>query len=207
MHIMTVKTATGPLYDVDLRLRPSGSSGLIVCSMQGYADYLKQDAWTWEHQALVRARCILGSSEIHQQFSEIRYDRLENGQHKQNLKLAISQMRQKMRDNTSVQLNDFKHCPGGLIDIEFLVQYWIMQHIQDFPELAKWSDNVRQLKSLVSLKIISKDDTCTLLSTYIDLRNHMHHSALAEAPLPAAEVLLNNIAAVEKIWQRNFSEC
>ena len=130
IHLLTAVTPTGTLYEVDMRLRPSGNSGLLVTSLKAFADYQRQNAWTWEHQALVRARVVAGSDVLAEKFAQLRGDILGNERDKTALREEVVKMRQKMRDHlgskaTSDTFN-IKQDAGGMVDIEFLCQYAVL---------------------------------------------------------------------------------
>ncbi|MDQ7072368.1 MAG: bifunctional glutamine synthetase adenylyltransferase/deadenyltransferase, partial [Gammaproteobacteria bacterium] len=121
IHFMNTVTAGGILYEVDMRLRPNGGSGLLVTAVSGFAEYQHTEAWTWEHQALVRARCVAGDENLSQQISTIRHQVLAKHRDQHTLTTEVSEMRAKMRENldkSNTQLFDLKQGKGGIADIE-----------------------------------------------------------------------------------------
>lgn len=204
MHIMTVKTSSGILYEVDLRLRPSGNSGLIVCSTQGYNSYLMEEAWTWEQQALVRARFIYGSPTLENTFLSIRRDCLARARSEEILKREIIEMREKMSQNQLSKGDDLKHARGGLIDIEFLVQFWVLNFSSKHPALALWTDNLRILSLLADESLVERATATSLTRAYTTMRAHIHHCTLAETTLVIPPEIGEMITFVEGIWKQVF---
>ena len=211
LHLFTTKTASGELYEVDMRLRPSGNAGLLVSHIKGFADYQLQDAWTWEHQALTRARFICGSEALFNTFTELRLKVLELPRERAELTKQVIEMREKMRqhlsksDNKDDQIEqqfDLKQDKGGIADIEFIVQFNVLAYCQEYPELARWSDNVRILSSLKELGIMSNEQSEQLTQAYLEFRNNSHRLALQQQ-----EHVINNKKfsvlrkQVSDIWQ------
>ncbi|MCA1978868.1 MAG: bifunctional [glutamate--ammonia ligase]-adenylyl-L-tyrosine phosphorylase/[glutamate--ammonia-ligase] adenylyltransferase, partial [Thiobacillus sp.] len=141
-------TSTGVLYETDLRLRPDGASGLLVSSTDAFRAYQTQHAWTWEHQALTRARFVCGDAAIGQAFEAIRRDILCLPRDAAKLREDVLAMRQKMHDGhpNGSGLFDLKHDAGGIVDVEFCVQYLILRDCRRHPELA---DNVGNIALLL----------------------------------------------------------
>jgi glutamate-ammonia-ligase adenylyltransferase len=188
IHIMNTTTRAGQLYEVDMRLRPSGASGMIVASVNGFYKYQTEEAWTWEHQALIRARVICGETALINKFSEIRAEILIKDQKPHNLKQEVREMRQKMRDNLgsqSVKKAQFqlKHDTGGIVDIEFIVQYLVLTHSAAHPTLLKWTDNVRILDNLASENILDTKQSEALKQAYMAYRSLAHRRALQNQKL------------------------
>ena len=149
LHLFTTRTVAGILYDVDLRLRPSGQAGLLVTQVDSFVRYLREDAWTWEMQALVRARCVYGSEHLCSQLEDIRRSMLARQRDKAQLKQDILEMRAKMRQHLSrsdtTQAFDIKQDAGGIADIEFITQYLVLAYSHEHPSLCRYSDNIRVL--------------------------------------------------------------
>ncbi|MCC2614844.1 bifunctional [glutamate--ammonia ligase]-adenylyl-L-tyrosine phosphorylase/[glutamate--ammonia-ligase] adenylyltransferase [Aestuariibacter halophilus] len=210
MHLFNTKTAFGPLYDVDMRLRPSGNAGLLVCHLNGFAEYQQKEAWTWEHQALVRARFVYGSESMAQRFSAIRREILCQSRPLSTLRQDVVEMREKMRTHLSTSQGkgfDLKQDPGGITDIEFLVQYWVLAHAHQFPQLCDWPDNVRILETAAAVQIITTDQQQTLTEAYLAYRNTSHRLTLQQQ----SRVALNDAfeatrAAVTEIWHSTFAD-
>jgi glutamate-ammonia-ligase adenylyltransferase len=151
IHILTARTPGGILYEVDMRLRPSGQSGPLVTSLAAFRDYQQNHAWTWEHQALVRARPVAGSSQLARHFTGVREEILCRPRDPAKLKAEVREMREKMaaekirHDATQA---DVKHDPGGIVDIEFMVQYWVLRWAHDHPALTRHTENIQLLEAL-----------------------------------------------------------
>tara|TARA_R110002153_G_scaffold223504_2_gene376104 strand:+ start:10004 stop:12922 length:2919 start_codon:yes stop_codon:yes gene_type:complete len=206
LHIFTIKTGLGILYDVDMRLRPSGNAGLLVCHVHGFATYEMENAWTWEHQALGRARFITGCGELQQRFSAVRLAVLSKPRNMLELAAEVVSMREKMRDHLAkgdAHNIDLKQDAGGIADIEFIVQFMLLAHTSSFPNLAKWPDNVRILADLAKLSLITKAEADTLNQAYLEYRNYAHRLALQNGEL--AEInpsLLDLQTKVKAIWHK-----
>ncbi len=210
IHILTTQTPSGILYDADMRLRPSGSKGLLVNSFTYFEKYQKEDAWTWEHQALVRARVIAGDPELVKKFESLRSDILGQQRDIKKLRDDVVDMRQKMREHlgtrpTSSSSNSggvfhLKHDPGGIVDIEFLMQFAVLRYSSQHPSLLKWTDNVRISEELETVGLLSKDDAYQLREAYKTFRLCIHQKALQnEEPLAeeaVAESLRQNVISI-----------
>ena len=184
VHILNTQTPSGQLYEVDMRLRPSGNSGLLVSTLPAFEKYQRNDAWTWEHQALSRARGVAGCSRTLAAFEQLRHDILCQHRDPAQLRREVVDMREKMRASLgtpeSKQSTVFhtKHDAGGLVDIEFLVQYLMLAHSEAHPELTQWSDNIRQMEELGRAGVLPVEDAETLRETFITLRSTIHRRAL-----------------------------
>ncbi len=208
-------TVSGKLYEVDMRLRPSGESGLLVSSLEAFDHYERQEAWTWEHQALVRARAVAGSNTLHQKFAKLRANILAIAREKQSLAKDVVSMRKRMRDEfgkrsvTERQKLSFiiKHSVGGIVDIEFMVQYLVLANSCDHPSLLTHPDNVRILEAATQCELIDEREFALLTQAYLSLRSALHQFALAQletGDLP--EALLKDQREVTKIWERLFKD-
>lgn len=134
--LLGVRTAAGRLFEVDVRLRPDGAKGLLVSSLASFSDYQRQRAWTWEHQALVRARAIAGDAVLHAAFEQVRADVLATPRVLTVLQEDVSKMRRKMReelDRSDAALFDIKQGEGGLVDLEFLLQFLLLRDAAKHP--------------------------------------------------------------------------
>jgi len=206
IHLMNTVTAGGILYEVDMRLRPNGASGLLVTAVTGFAEYQSDDAWTWEHQALVRARCVAGDVRLAQQVSEIRSRVLAQKRPIDVLIKDVSEMRAKMReqlDKSTDQLFDLKQGVGGITDIEFMVQYAVLAWSSSLPQLLVYTDNIRILDALKATDKLSELDSDMLAGAYRFYRKLANRCMLQEQ---AAVVAIDEVAAyrtqVAAIWQR-----
>lgn len=205
IHIFTTKTSSGDLYEVDMRLRPSGNSGLLVSHINAFENYQEQEAWTWEHQALMRGRFIHGDSRLRARFQEIRYNALAKSRDIDELKKEIKDMREKMRKHLNKGTEgqfDLKQDKGGITDIEFLVQFWVLANASQHKELTRWSDNLRILEQLCQLKIIDETQMKTLTDSYLGYRNTGHRLSLAcKSVLDATQQFNANRDNVIAIWE------
>lgn len=185
IHTLSTYTHDGRLYETDTRLRPSGASGLLVTSVDSFKDYQLNEAWIWEHQALLRARAITGTTDLQEQFEQVRKDILCQPREPKKLKIEVVEMREKMWESLGSkdpQLFNMKKDPGGITDIEFLVQYLILLNAHKTPELVKWSDNIRQMESLQETDLLTTEEAETLSDIYRTLRKRIHKVTLQERP-------------------------
>lgn len=205
-HFLSVNTRFGQAYEVDMRLRPSGSAGMMVTSIDSFEQYQNNHAWTWEHQALSRARAVYGEAEVAAEFARVRRATLAKQRDPEELKTAIVEMRQKMRgslDKSTDKLFDLKQGVGGITDIEFMVQYAVLRWSHDHPALTKWSDNIRILDDLVRLQLLDITDAEALADAYRCLRRQGHKLALQERSRTiAADLFSAQRAEVQRIWQQ-----
>lgn len=181
VHIFSVRTPSGILYEMDTRLRPSGTSGLLACATETFEEYQLQQAWTWEHQALVRARIIYGDAQLVESFSHIRHNVLTQARDGEKLRQEVSDMREKMRAHLSAKKPGrfmLKQDKGGITDIEFLVQYLVLQYSHTHSPLTQWSDNVRILEKAAEQRLMTVQDSEQLIAAYTCLRNETHHRNL-----------------------------
>jgi glutamate-ammonia-ligase adenylyltransferase len=210
IHLFTTRTPSGILYEVDMRLRPNGNSGMLVSSMKTFANYQNQHAWTWEHQALVRARVVAGDPRVDARFEAIRREILAQRRDPQKLRAEVVEMREKMRsslDKSKPGLFDLKQGRGGIVDIEFMVQYAVLRWACDYPDLLGWTDNIRLLETLSRLGLLSGDAAVRLMDAYRALRAVYHRSALQDQPaLINADLLQEEQTLVRQIWERTFMQ-
>jgi len=181
IHIFSTRTASGILYEVDTRLRPSGASGLLVSPVEAFEEYQLNDAWTWEHQALVRTRIIYGDHSFFDAFNAIREKVLCLPREEDTLKKEVTEMREKMRDHLGGKKAGrfmLKQDQGGITDIEFLAQYLVLRFSQGNPALTRWSDNVRIFESLMQQEIVTEQEKEQLNHAYTRLRDEIHHRNL-----------------------------
>ena len=203
-HILDTKLLSGVLYEVDMRLRPSGDSGLLVAHVNSYEDYYKNQAWTWEHQALVRGRFIAGDPRLKLQFEAIRRRILSLPRESAQLKNEVRDMREKMRTALATREADkfdLKQGKGGIADIEFIVQFAVLDQASNNEALTTYTDNVRLLEGLQAHGFISKIDAETLKAAYCAYRDTGHKLVLQgdRALIDEAEVAeMRN--QVERIW-------
>ena len=207
-HILDTKMLSGVLYEVDLRLRPNGDSGLLVTHIGIYEEYLKNQAWTWEHQALVRGRFIAGDTRLKDKFEGIRRRILALPRDQETLKTEVRDMREKMRDaldTRSASKFDLKQGKGGIADIEFLVQFLILANASKISDLSEFTDNIRQLQALARHSIISQAEADTLKTAFCTYRVIGHKQVLqGDKALIDVDVISGLREKVQGIWDRVF---
>lgn len=210
VHIFSVRTPSGILYEMDTRLRPSGASGLLACATETFEEYQLQQAWTWEHQALVRARMIYGDSLLAESFSRIRHNVLTQPRDNNKLRQEVTDMREKMREHLSAKKPGrfmLKQDKGGITDIEFLVQYLVLQHSHTYSPLTQWSDNVRILEKAFEQGLMSEQDSQQLTEAYTCLRNETHHRNLLNLDADVDDSLfIEQRECVIAHWQHWFAQ-
>jgi glutamate-ammonia-ligase adenylyltransferase len=203
-HILDTKLLSGVLYEVDMRLRPSGDSGLLVTHVNVYEDYLKNQAWTWEHQALVRGRFIAGDLRLKAQYEAIRRRILSLPRDAALLKTEVREMREKMREALATKESnkfDLKQSKGGIADIEFIVQFGVLARAAKNAALTTYTDNVRLLQGLREDGFMSKTEAETLKAAYCTYRDTGHKLVLqgGRALINEAEVVELS-KQVKQIW-------
>ncbi|GAD64587.1 bifunctional [glutamate--ammonia ligase]-adenylyl-L-tyrosine phosphorylase/[glutamate--ammonia-ligase] adenylyltransferase [Aquipseudomonas alcaligenes] len=197
IHLLTTQTTSGQLYEVDMRLRPSGAAGLLVSSLAAFQRYQENEAWTWEHQALVRARVLAGCSRVAEGFERVRAAILERSRDLPKLQAEVSEMRAKMRDNLGSRETaagtgenafdaatsfDLKQDAGGIVDIEFMVQYAALAWSGQHPTLHRYTDNIRILDGLRDVGLLPAADVELLQEAYKAYRSAAHRQALQKQP-------------------------
>ena len=206
IHLFNVRTSFGILYEVDVRLRPQGDAGLLACSLDSFADYQMNEAWTWEHQALVRARAVYGENDLIKRFNQIRHDVLCKPRDENQLKTEVREMREKMRNHlgtTQAELFNLKIDEGGIGDIEFLSQYLVLNYANSHPKMTTWSDNVRILELATHYQIMDSDEAEQLTQAYIDMRNQIHQLALQLLPSTVnSSQFYREKQIVKQSWQK-----
>ena len=208
INVLSTRTAAGRVYEVDLQLRPNGQSGLVVISLAGFVRYQRESAWTWEHQALTRARFLSGPKTLEKAFQDIRREVLAQPRDRRTLATEIVTMRQKMRqslDRSTETDWDIKQGQGGLTDAEFITQYLVLREAARVPAVLQWSDNWRQLDVLADCDVISDGFRTNLIDAYRELRDLAHRRALenAESLMPRGTAA-DAQAAIAKAWEISF---
>ncbi|QGU31638.1 bifunctional [glutamate--ammonia ligase]-adenylyl-L-tyrosine phosphorylase/[glutamate--ammonia-ligase] adenylyltransferase [Thermochromatium tepidum] len=205
IHMMTTLTPSGRLYEVDLRLRPDGAKGMLVRSLTSFEQYQNESAWTWEHQALVRARPVAGDPVLAARFQDIRRAILCRKRDPDQLRREVREMRARMRENLDTSgagRFDLKQGAGGIADIEFMVQYAVLRWAADYPALTDWTDNVRLLDTLARLDLLPGRCVKDLTEAYKALRAAYHRSALREQPKTLSDDELRpERERVRALWQ------
>jgi len=210
IHILTTHTPAGVLYDADMRLRPDGASGMLVSNLESFESYQQQKAWLWEHQALVRARGVAGDSNVINQFTRIRQAVLGRERDLAELRQEVVKMRQRMRKELAkheTDLFDLKQGEGGIVDIEFLVQYFVLGFAHRYPDLMTWTDNIRILDALSQTGLLTERDTGLLGDAYRAYRGYTHRMALQEQKALAPEgEFSDDLAEVRRIWTEQLGD-
>ena len=209
MHILTTRTRSGVLYEIDTRLRPSGRSGLMVTSVDAFERYQREEAWTWEHQALLRARPVGGSQRVSDAFGEVRARVLTQNVRLETLANDVVSMRSRMRrelDRSTGDRFDLKQGKGGIGDIEFIVQYLALSVAADHPGAIEWSDNIRQLDALAADGVVESETAVRLQDIYREYRRLVHQRVLnAEDRIVDADALQEERRFVSDTWNRVFA--
>ena len=205
IHLLTAVTRAGVLYEVDMRLRPDGASGMLVSSLKSFVQYQQDKAWTWEHQALVRARCVAGDPLIGEQFVTVRADVLAEQRDRSALKTEVLEMRDRMRkelDKAKAGQFDLKQGRGGIVDIEFMVQYGVLAFAHEYQELRAWTDNIRLLMVMAAVGVMPAEQVDILVGAYQRYRGRLHRLTLDEQPgLVSDEEYTDSRTAVMQVWQ------
>ena len=210
IHILNTFTPSGQLYEVDMRLRPSGNSGLLVTSLEAFRQYQLKEAWTWEHQALVRARPVAGSVRLSEAFMQVRGEILSQQREPAKLCREVMEMREKMRKHLgsgeTVEGVDIKQDAGGIVDIEFSVQYLVLKHAAEAASVYEFTDNIRILDALESAGYLSAEYAESLRECYKTYRSIGHRQSLEERKGLVSETEIAEMRArVTGIWEEIFS--
>jgi len=204
-HWLTTHTSAGVLFDTDLRLRPSGASGLMVSSIEAFEGYQEKDAWVWEHQALTRARYCAGDRKVGSAFESIRQRILKRKRDQPDLAREILAMREKMHaahPNKS-GLFDVKHDRGGMIDIEFAVQFLVLAHSHQHASLTGNLGNIALLGIAAGLKLIDRETAESCRDAYREFRRLQHALRLngAQYARVPADAVAAQVGAVQELWR------
>jgi glutamate-ammonia-ligase adenylyltransferase len=201
-------TSSGRLYETDLRLRPNGASGLLVSSVAAFSAYQQNEAWLWEHQALTRARFSAGEARVGADFERIRRQVLCRERELTGLRRDILAMRQKMHDGhpNGSGLFDIKHDSGGMVDIEFMVQYLVLAHAHQFPQLSENVGNLALLKLAGELGLIPAELAEQVRQLYRNLRQTQHRMRLNNISPCRIEPGTIETAACRILWDRLFGK-
>lgn len=207
--IFNLNTSAGVLYEVDMRLRPSGEAGLLVSTFNAYDHYQKNEAWTWESQALVRTRAVYGTQALRDKFEHIRRETLSQARASGQLREEICNMREKMYQHLSKNSEHQFHLKtdkGGITDIEFIAQYLVLNYAHEHPQMAVWSDNVRIFESSIECGMLSQEQGEGLKDCYIKLRNQIHHlNLLNKESIVDGNEFSEERAFVRQMWALLFN--
>jgi [glutamine synthetase] adenylyltransferase / [glutamine synthetase]-adenylyl-L-tyrosine phosphorylase len=202
-------TAAGMLYETDMQLRPDGASGLLVSSVEVFKEYQHQKAWVWEHQAITRAAFSAGDVEIGRAFEQIRHAVINQKRDVVKLKQEVTEMRQKMRAGHTVPADafDLKQSLGGIIDVEFIVQYLVLAYAHQHEVLTQNIGNIALLEKLADLGILDKHQADAVAHAYLDFRKRQHALKLQghdKARVPLKEVA-QQADVVRALWKAVFA--
>lgn len=206
IHILNTFTTSGQLYEVDMRLRPSGNSGMLVSSLKAFSDYQEKEAWTWEHQALVRARVVAGDPQLAERFQIVRAEILERKRDPATLLQEVTEMREKMRQHLGSKESDgdvfhLKHDRGGIVDIEFMVQYLVLRFAPEQSDLYTYTDNIRILDAAEQAELLNAEQAESLREAYKAFRAAGHRQTLQDLSSTLAEhTLAEHRDAVSALW-------
>jgi glutamate-ammonia-ligase adenylyltransferase len=210
IHLLTTRTPSGLLYEVDMRLRPSGKSGTLVTSLTTFRDYQRTQAWTWEHQALVRARAIVGPPALVAAFAQVREEILCQARDEAQLLRDVVDMRHRMAAGHPAPKEGFnlKHSRGGIVDIEFMVQYWTLRWAHAHPVLTRHTDNIHLLEALRVEGLLDAPRAAFLIDAYRRYLSMEYRLKLAERGSVVTELESLGIMPqeVKRIWNETFSE-
>jgi len=205
INLLSALTPAGELYEIDMRLRPSGRSGLMVTSMEAFDKYQRDNAWVWEHQALVRARAVAGGRGLRERFLQVRREILCRKRDRNGLKKEVRDMREKMWGELKLaNKGDFnlKKSPGGITDIEFMVQYLVLKWAAKHPELCERFDNIRILESLAQAGVGTAKILQHLADVYQRMRDEIHRCLLKDAPIVVeGNTFAKEREFVQQCWQ------
>ena len=212
IHILEARMTMGQLYEVDMRLRPSGNSGMLVTTLQGFASYQEATAWTWEHQALVRARWVAGDAVVAAGVTRVREAILTRVRDEYELGCEVVRMRERMREHLlpkgMAEKGEFhlKQGSGGIVDIEFMVQYAVLAWASKQSALVGWPDNVRILETLGEKGLFAQTESKILTDAYLAYRSAAHQLALQQLPaVVLAERFADLRRAVQDKWHQLFA--
>ena len=201
-------TSAGLLYETDLQLRPDGNSGLLVSTVEAFREYQRNKAWVWEHQALSRARFVAGDTNIGAAFEKIRVEVMTQARDAEKLKNEVLRMREKMRDAQHFIAGQFdiKHSVGGIIDVEFLVQYLVLRYASNYPQLTANIGNIGLLKRMAELGIIDVALAENVAVAYREFRHIQHRLKLQDAARLTVELnqVITHADAVRFLWREVF---
>jgi glutamate-ammonia-ligase adenylyltransferase len=210
IHLLTMHSPAGRLYEIDVRLRPSGKGGMLVTSIEAFRRYQFEEAWTWEQQALLHARAVAGDAALMLRIEDVRVEVLEGAVRRDDLREQIRSMRERQRRELARGGEgrfDLKHDRGGIADIEFLAQYWALRWAADYPPVVHFPDTIRQLESVASMALVPQDTVDALVRAYQHYRLAAHRRAL-EGLSGAVDVAGYEAdrAAVAAIWRSTMEE-
>ncbi|WP_319380004.1 bifunctional [glutamate--ammonia ligase]-adenylyl-L-tyrosine phosphorylase/[glutamate--ammonia-ligase] adenylyltransferase [Thiomicrorhabdus sp.] len=204
ISLITTLMPAGVLYELDTRLRPNGASGMMVVSFDEFEKYIENKAWTWEHQALVRVRAVVGSEASIDRFNDFKDAFLRKARDLDSLRTEVVEMRNKMQealDKSDSELFDLKQGRGGIVDIEFMMQYLVLAHAHSYPELCRYSDNIRILETVAGCGLLDASQAEALTEAYKVYRSKYHRLSLQnEKALVGDSCYPDERQAVIDVW-------
>ena len=204
---LSAATGAGSLYETDLRLRPNGDAGFLAHSIAAFEKYQRENAWTWEHQSLTRARFICGTPEIQTAFDRIRTEILTAERNQTALAGEIIEMREKMFPTHPPADSNVKYARGGVVDVEFIVQYLILAHARKYPQLLDNYGNIALLNIAADCDLIDKTLAEQSRTAYRFYRQQQHNTKLRDAEkTEVTDELLSHYGNVRKLWREVFRE-
>ena len=210
ISLMTTLMPSGVLYEVDTRLRPNGASGMMVVDFEGYKSYLENKAWTWEYQAFVRVRPVVGDAASIAAFEAFKTQFICKERSIESLRTEVVDMRLRMQnelDKSNDELFDLKQGRGGIVDIEFMVQFLVLAYAHQYPKLCAFSDNLRILEAIAEAELLTQEEVDGLLEAYQIYRSKYHRVALQnEKPLVASSCYQAQREVVQLIWNKLMLE-
>ncbi|MEZ5475041.1 MAG: bifunctional [glutamate--ammonia ligase]-adenylyl-L-tyrosine phosphorylase/[glutamate--ammonia-ligase] adenylyltransferase [Steroidobacteraceae bacterium] len=208
VHILTMHSSAGRLYEVDVRLRPSGKGGLLITQVDAFAEYQRNEAWTWEHQALLHARAVAGDPELQARFERVRTDILCGSVKHDTLRKDVGDMRERMRRELSRSQAgqfDVKQDRGGVADIEFLAQYWALAFAPRHAAVVMYSDTIRQLETVASGGYVPQATVDQLTAAYRAYRARTHRLSLEDQkPIVPTTEFQTERSNVTSIWEQTL---
>ncbi len=216
IHVLSVNTPSGMVYEIDMRLRPSGNSGMLVSTLSAFEKYQQNTAWTWEHQALVRARVITGHTPLASKFSAVRQAILSTPRDTQPLQKDVVEMRAKMRHHLGTKKKEkasqqfhLKQDAGGIVDIEFIVQYLVLAYAHQHSDLTRYTDNIRILDIIQTHHLLDEQSIHVLVEGYKALRSYSHRLALQKQSNTISindyKDVLTHKHNIENLWHSIFT--
>ena len=209
IHFLTTRTAGGTLYEVDMRLRPSGKSGPLVTSLAAFLEYQSAHAWTWEHQALVRARAVTGEPGLCAAFEATRHEILCRPRDPEKLRADVYAMRARMAETHAAKAAgfDLKHDRGGIVDIEFMVQYAVLRWAHEHPGLTRHTDTIGILEALAAEDLLEGAKVRTLIGAYRRYLSAEHRLKLMERGSTVDRATLDGLPGeVGRLWREFFGD-
>lgn len=195
LHMLTTRTQAGILYQVDTRLRPSGSAGLLVSHIDAFVEYQKNQAWTWEHQALLKARVLIGNRRIRNELNQLKKAVLCLPRDSESLQRDVLAMREKI--NQHQEVNPVKHAPGGLLDLEFLVQFLVLK-LRD-PALARYTHTLSLIQQLFLARVLDRMQFVTLKKAYQHYHHLLHQQIVQPGEVGCEEIQRNVLCVCEML--------